>query len=192
MTQTDERPGRGRNGQTDEYAPRMLHNGMGARSQLRPLTTTERPRSRRWEEGGAAVVQCSTGLVQEHVHVSAERRQCPYTSQRLCCSTITFTTEHQGVQSRGGRHAGLRPYCSVTYLLSKIMLSCRHLQQLCLGLFACPAKRQIQVTGGVSVDHSRGLPPTSLQLHRGVCVLWWCAAGGLGVGRRGRREERAS
>ena len=37
---------------------------------------------------------------------------------------------------------------------------------------------------------SVGSPPTSLQLHRGACVLWWCTAGGLGVGRRERREER--
>ena len=48
-------------GQTDEYAPRTLHNGTGARSQLRLLTTTERPRSRRWEEGEAAMVQYGSG-----------------------------------------------------------------------------------------------------------------------------------
>jgi len=59
-----------------------------------------------------------------------------------------------------------------------------------LDLFTCTVRRQIQVTGGVSVGHFRGLPPTSLQLHRGVCVLWWCTAGGRGVDRRGRREGR--
>ena len=47
----------------DNYALRTLHNETGARSQPRLLTTTERPRSRRWEEGGAAVVQRSSGLV---------------------------------------------------------------------------------------------------------------------------------
>ena len=51
-------------------------------------------------------------------------------------------------------------------------------------------RRQIQVTGGGSVGHFRGLPPTSLQLHRGACVLWWCTVGGRGVDRRGRREGR--
>ena len=41
----------------DKYALRTLLTETGARSQLRLLTTTERPRSWRWEEGGAAVVQ---------------------------------------------------------------------------------------------------------------------------------------
>ena len=41
----------------DGRAPCTLRTETGARSQLRLLTTTERPRSRRWEEGGAAVVQ---------------------------------------------------------------------------------------------------------------------------------------
>ena len=50
-------------GQTDEYAPRTLRTETGARSQLRLLTTTERPSSRRWEEGEAALVQYGSGLV---------------------------------------------------------------------------------------------------------------------------------
>ena len=37
--------------------PCTLRAETGARSQLRLLTTTERPKMWRWEEGGAAVVQ---------------------------------------------------------------------------------------------------------------------------------------
>ena len=58
------RRGRGRNGQTrqtDEYAPSTLRTEPGARSQLRLLTTTERPSSRRWEEGEAAMLQYGSG-----------------------------------------------------------------------------------------------------------------------------------
>ena len=58
------RRGRGRNGQTrqtDEYAPRTLRTEPGARRQLRLLTTTERPSSRRWEGGEAAMVQYGSG-----------------------------------------------------------------------------------------------------------------------------------
>ena len=56
--------GRRRNGQTrqtDEYAPRTLRNEPGACRQLRLLTTTERPRMWRWEEGEAAMLQCGSG-----------------------------------------------------------------------------------------------------------------------------------
>ena len=70
------------------------------------------------------------------------------------------------------------------------MLSCRQLQQPAAGSLYTHSEETDTSHWGVSVDHSRGLPPTSLQLHRGVGVLWWCTAGGLGVGRRGRREER--
>ena len=45
----------------DKYALRTLHNETGARSQLRLLTTTERPRMWRWEEGEAAMLQYGSG-----------------------------------------------------------------------------------------------------------------------------------
>jgi hypothetical protein len=68
--------GRGRNGQTrqtDEYAPRTLRTEPGARSQLRLLTTTERPSSRRWEEGEAAMVQYGSGQGVNARTLSAEK-----------------------------------------------------------------------------------------------------------------------
>ena len=40
---------------------RALRTEPGARSQLRLLTTTERPSSRRWEEGEAAMVRYGSG-----------------------------------------------------------------------------------------------------------------------------------
>jgi len=62
----------------------------------------ERPRSQWWEEGGAAVVRFGAGQVEGHVSVTAEWRQCAYIFQRLYCSTIAISTEHQCVQSQGG------------------------------------------------------------------------------------------
>ena len=46
----------------ERHAARCPRTETGARSQLRLLTTTERPRSRRWEEGEAAMVQYGSGL----------------------------------------------------------------------------------------------------------------------------------
>ena len=46
----------------ERHAARCPRTETGARSQLRLLMTTERPRSRRWEEGEAAMVQYGSGL----------------------------------------------------------------------------------------------------------------------------------
>ena len=47
------------------------------------------------------MVRFGAGQVEGHVSVTAEWRQCAYIFQRLYCSTITISTEHQCVQSQG-------------------------------------------------------------------------------------------
>jgi len=59
---TQKRPKAIRTDSTDRrIMPCTLRAETGARSQLRLLTTTERPRMWRWEEGEAAMLQYGSG-----------------------------------------------------------------------------------------------------------------------------------